>query len=323
MAGIVALVGLLLSVNNFTVVYSIRSEIEEIRSSMCATSTLCSEYLKINDKDYLPVRDKILLQCTEQLRSLNNGTYDVSGNNYYKWMSEQVKQCKKSIIAISGIAEYLWIKDKRESQFFSDNIDARKRGVIVKRIFTTSNRRLSFYCNRIVLEDSFSNNMQTFVVYLSDITDTGLKRNAEKGMLLLDDDMLFLDIDPPEVTSGQAHKSSLTISKYKAYFENLSIQAIDWATERNIYFDEIQTELTKKYSDGIEMLLISINENVDFEKANDFMNWRASIINKLERKYSHLKNLDKIIDKSDAKLFKLTQSHDFTKYLLNEMHLFD
>ena len=64
-----------------------------MKNNICSVNSLCSEFLKINDDDFLQIRDDAIEQCTSSLRTLNEGITYFHGNNYYNWLSTQVRKC--------------------------------------------------------------------------------------------------------------------------------------------------------------------------------------------------------------------------------------
>lgn len=318
LAWIFTIVGGLMSVNNITVVYSIITEIDDMKKSMCLTSTLCSEYLKVSDPDYQSVRDEIMKDSISELQQLGSGVYNVSGNRYYKWLSEQLGQSRKTVHAVSSILEHMWLLDKRELAFYQDNRVASKKGVSIIRIFATSGKRLCDFCNRVVLNMCGDDNIQAFVIYTDGIVDPELRRIATTGMLLVDERILFLDIDPPIITSGQANKAPLKIKKYKECFDNLLLQSIPWEAEKQKYYATFRSENEKKYG-SVDKLLEHIQTapgNIDF--LNDFMNWREAILYYLlPSKEENIDEKIKRMSDADRTLYKQVTAFDFESELFS------
>src|SRR5690606_19070056 len=139
--------------------------------------------------------------------------------------------------------------------------------------------------NREIIIKHIEDGMESFVIYLSDITDQQIKPIAEKGFLVLDDRIAFSDLEPPSETIGIAMKNKNDIRQYKKVYNQLAIQA----TPRHVFVSKLfQQKLniyTNQYKDISELQKLMENQSQCHEKdqlQNESNEWIA-IIEEKER----------------------------------------
>ena len=120
---------------------------------------------------------------------------------------------------------------------------------------------------------------QSFIV--SDLLDHNLKPIADKGFLIIDNKIVFTDVEPPVETVGMATKKPTDIKKYNNWYEQLKLQAFPASKALKNFYEEMIFDFESKYID-IDKLKQRINIPTisDEERKNlkgDLFNWESII----------------------------------------------
>ena len=282
---LVWIVGSYLSLNNALSIITTREEMGKIKSELRESNTVCGLNLSVEDEDYEEIKNEKLLDYISFLKQLKEGTAKINGNAYYSWLNNQVDKCGKVLYAISAMQEANWINDCRERTFYDHNVQAQKRGVKVNRIFITTVERMNQRINREIIIKHVEDNMESFVIYLSDITDQQIKPIAEKGFLVLDDRIAFSDLEPPSETVGIAMKNKNDIRQYMKWYNQLAIQATPGSVFLLHLFQQKINEYANKYKDISELRnqIAGENRNNIKDQLQDELDEWTAIIKEKER----------------------------------------
>jgi hypothetical protein len=268
---------------------NLESTIETHTKGLAENSQIMELYRKINDPDLVVFRENLFKELISNLEDLSKGTLHIEGDECYLWISKCLCSSNHCIHGVSALKNQEWTKDERELKLYLENVNAKKRGVDVYRIFIVSDKELiNNYLYRVAILRHINDGLDVSIVYESSLTeDDILIKIAHHGFLLIDNEFGFIDDYFPGKTTGKIiKKKELCANYYKFYntFHYLSKPA-------NILISELYVLWKQKFEtkyQNINILKENTLKNIIPERTNminDYITWYEILYYEKNKKF--------------------------------------
>lgn len=289
-SAVTLVVGSYLSINGIVYAFESRKRLElinEVGNSLdqiitpqfreiSNTSKILELYRQITDPDLIVYRDLLIENLLKNLEDLSRGKLHIEGDECLSWIQKCFQNSKKTIHGVSTLTHQEWVKDERERRLYLENVNAKKRGVSVNRIFVVTKDLLNNYQYRITLLEHIKDFENVYIVYMHSINeDDILLKNAHHGFLLIDHEFGFIDDHYPGKTTGTIIKEKGYCAIYYRYFETLfSLSKPIKSIIADLYLFW-ESELTRKYVSiqELEARILSNGLSENSEELFDCITW--------------------------------------------------
>ncbi len=265
-------IGLMIGYITWAIPLKVKLEIENTLENQKVKFEILEAFTEVKKKEYFDIRDEILQDSVRALRKLAEGKiYDYW---YYEWLITATRETDSRLVAVSNMLEEMWWKIPNEMRYYRENVNVRKSGTYVERIFLSSPGRLREKDNRKIILMHLLGGLNIHIVLEEWITNKELRSRVGEGFTIFEKKdgttLLFVDeMCPPAFAGGQIKATGIDI--YKNTYHQLKQEVRkspvklleEYASQQNLEqeLDEIFKEMTgetpfdfqKKISDKMKV----------------------------------------------------------------------